>query len=116
MESRVEIVSSGDCRRQRHPASDIGSRSRRSTRPRTWHDATHRESDVMVFLPTSSPPSATLCSRPGARRSTGPFVRYVKARLRQLSSRRIAKVNETVQPLTVCAWSRGVHYVHSQCT
>ena len=60
-ETTCQHRTDGDCRR--HPTSDSGSRSQRSTRPRFQHDATHRESDVVRL----------------ARRSAGPFVCSVEA-------------------------------------
>jgi len=71
-----------------------GPRSRCPTWTRTQHDSTHRESDIIMLLPTASTPSDTTSCRTGNRRSAGALVRSFKAWLRQLSFSWSAKVGD----------------------
>jgi len=81
--------------RRQYPNSGSGTRSRSPTRPRTPHDSTHHESDVVILLATASTPSDTSSSRPGTRRrSAGPLVRSFEAWLWQLSYSRSTEVGD----------------------
>jgi len=65
---------------------------RRSEISVSQRDSTHRESDVIMLLPTVSTPSDTSSSRPGTRHRAGPLVRSFDAWLRQLNVSQSAEV------------------------